>query len=57
MVIGLAKTKAGEDRLGARLQGPIDIVVMVVFTLEGEFPAARGDLEHGLLANRGAFLR
>jgi hypothetical protein len=53
--IALLEAEAGEDLLGARLERVVDVVVVVVLRLE--FLAAGGDVEDGLVADGGAFLR
>ncbi len=55
VMVGLAETEAGQDFLGARLERPVDVVIVVVF--RDELLAAGGDREHGFLADRRAFLR
>ena len=54
VTVALAKTEAGEDLLGPRLQRVVDVVVVVGLGLE--LGPARGDMENGLVARRRAFL-
>jgi hypothetical protein len=55
LMVGLAEAETGEDFLCARLERPVDVVIVVVF--RDEFLAAGGDVQDGLVAHRGAFLR
>ena len=55
VVVGLAEAEAGEDLLGAGLEGVVDVPVVVVLGLE--LAAAGRDLEDRLVADRGALLR
>ncbi len=55
VVVGFAEAQAGQDFLGARLERPVDVVVVVGF--RDELLAARGDRDDRFLADRRAFLR
>ena len=54
-MVGLAEPEAGQNFLGARLKGPVDVVIVVGFG--DELLAACGDRENRFLADRCAFLR
>jgi hypothetical protein len=51
----VSKAESGEDFFRARLERPVDVVIVVV--LGHELFAAGGDLQDGLVADGGAFLR
>ena len=54
-MVVFAKPEAGEDFLGTRFEGVVDIPIVIV--LGFEFAAARRDLQNRLIADRRAFLR
>ena len=54
LMVALAEAEASEDFLRTRLEGVVDIPVVVVLGLE--LAAAGGDLENRLIAGRRAFL-
>ena len=54
VAVALAEAEAGQDLLGARLEGPVDVVVVV--GLRDELLAAGRDLDDGLVGDRRAFL-